>query len=73
METSGIVFLVLSALASFGIGRTVMHFRKKSRQKKETEARQRVEQVKREAPPEPESKNKAKRRRQLAAKSTGKR
>ena len=62
LETSSIVLLTVSTLASFGIGRTFMHFRKK-KQKKDAQARE--ARALRDRPVEPESKNKSKRKRQL--------
>ena len=62
LETSSIVLLAVSTLASFGVGRTFMHFRKK-KQKKEAQARE--ARALRDRPVEPESKNKSKRKRQL--------
>ncbi len=62
LETSSIVLLAVSTLASFGIGRTFMHFRKKKQKK---EAQQREARALRDRPVEPESKNKSKRKRQL--------
>ena len=61
METSHIVFLVVSASISFAIGRVIMHMRKI---KKNAEAQKRAAKALRDTPPEPESKNKAKRKRQ---------
>lgn len=62
LETSSIVLLAVSTLASFGVGRTFMHFRKK-KQKKDIQARE--ARALRDRPVEPESKNKSKRKRQL--------
>jgi mannitol-specific phosphotransferase system IIBC component len=62
METSSVILLVVSASISFALGRTIMHFRKK---KKNSEAQKRSAQALRDAPPELESKNKSKRKRQL--------
>ena len=62
LETSSIVLLAVSTLASFGIGRTFMHFRKKKQKK---EAQEREARALRDRPVEPESKNKSKRKRQL--------
>jgi len=69
METSHIILLAVSASISFALGRTIMHFRKK---KKIAEAQKRAEKVLRDAPPEPESKNKSKRKRQLLIEKSGK-
>lgn len=62
METSSIVIVLLSFAVSFGVGRTIHHFRTKRRLKLLHE-----KQVKaaRDKPPEAESKNKSKRKRQL--------
>ena len=62
METSSIVLLAVSASISFALGRTIMHFRNK---KKNAEAQKRAENALRNKPPEEESKNKSKRKRQL--------
>ena len=62
LETSSIVLLAGSTLASFGIGRTFMHFRQKKQKK---DAQQREARALRDRPVEPESKNKSKRKRQL--------
>ena len=65
METSSIILLAVSASISFALGRTVMHFRNK---KKNAEAQKRAENALRNAPPEAESKNKSKRKRQARLK-----
>ena len=62
METSSIIFLVVSCAVSFGLGRTFVHFRDKKRQKQRLE---REAQALRDCPVELESKNKSKRKRQL--------
>ena len=62
METSSIIFLVISCAVSFGLGRTFVHFRDKKRKKI---AQERAAQALRNRPVEPESKNKSKRKRQL--------
>ena len=62
LETSSIILLAISTLASFGVGRTFMHFRKK---KQKNEAQEREAKALRDRPAEPESKNKSKRKRQL--------
>ena len=67
METSHIIFLVVSASVSFAIGRTIMHFRKKKKADVAIKVRQLAERALRDAPPGPESKNKSKRRRQARA------
>jgi len=61
METSHIIILVVSLTISFAVGRTIMHMRKI---KKNAEAQKRSAKALRDAPPEVESKNKAKRKRQ---------
>jgi hypothetical protein len=67
MDTSSILLLVISSAISFGLGRTYVHFRDKKRTK-EFEIRQ--AQVLRERPVEAESKNKSRRKRQLAKQRT---
>jgi glucose-6-phosphate-specific signal transduction histidine kinase len=62
METSSIVLLAVSAVISFGIGRTIKRMRDKKREK---EAELREAQTLRDRPAERESKNRSKRRRQL--------
>jgi hypothetical protein len=62
METPAIIFLVVSCAISFGLGRIFVHFRDKKRKKA---AEERVAEVLRNRPAEPESLNKAKRKRQL--------
>jgi hypothetical protein len=62
MDPSGIALLVISCVISFGVGRTIMHFRNKRRNQKAAEAHARML---RERPPEPVALNKAKRKRQL--------
>ncbi len=62
METSHIILLVVSASISFAIGRVIMHMRKI---KKNAEAQRRAANALRDAPPEAESKNKSKRKRQI--------
>ena len=63
METSSIILLAVSASISFALGRTIMHFRNK---KKNAEAQKRADNALRNAPPEAESKNKSKRKRQIS-------
>ena len=65
MEISSIILLVVSASISFGLGRFVVHLRNKKRQSEKEQADKRAAQAHRNLPPEPESKNKAKRKRQL--------
>lgn len=62
METSNILLLVISSAVSFGVGRALMHFRRKRREK---QAQERQTQALRNRPPEVESSNKSKRKRQL--------
>ena len=63
METSSIIFLVISASNSFALGRTILHFRNKKKQAKKEHALALQAQALRDAPPGPESKNKSKRKR----------
>ena len=65
METTSIILLVVSASISFGLGRFVVHLRGKKRQLEKEQADKRAAQTRRNLPREPESKNKAKRKRQL--------
>jgi hypothetical protein len=60
MDTSGIIFLAVSASISFGLGRLVMYLRARKHKAREEQA----EQALRNLPAEPESRNKAKRKRQ---------
>ncbi len=62
METSNIVLLVISCAVSFGLGRVFVHFRNKKRREK---LLAREAETRRNRPSEPESLNKAKRKRQL--------
>ena len=62
METSSIIFLLVSASISFAAGRVIVHFRNIKRKR---QALERQAQEKRDRPAEPEAKNKAKRKRQL--------
>ena len=62
METSSIILLALSAVVSFGVGRTIKRMRDK---KREEEAQLCEAQALRERPVEKESKNRSKRKRQL--------
>jgi len=64
METSSIVLLAVSCAISFGLGRTFVHFRDKKRKKEQDVVNARAAQALRELPPEPESRNKSKRKRQ---------
>jgi hypothetical protein len=65
METSSIIFLLVSASLSFGVGRLIKYFLDKKRAAKKDQLHQREQQALLDAPPEPESKNKSKRKRQL--------
>jgi hypothetical protein len=65
MDTSGIIFLAVSASISFGLGRLFMHLRAKKRKALEKESQKCAAQALLDQPPEPESKNRAKRKRQL--------
>lgn len=65
METSSIVLLGVSCAVSFGLGRIFVHFRDKKRKSEQERAKERAAQALREQPPEAESRNKGKRRRQL--------
>ena len=65
METSSIVFLVVSCAVSFALGRVFVHFRDKKRKIVQDQAKARAAQALRDQPPEPESRNKGKRKRQL--------
>lgn len=66
MDTPGIILLVVSASISFGLGRLFVYFRDKKRKEKKEQALKRAAQALRDAPPEAESKNKSKRKRQLS-------
>lgn len=73
METSHIILLTVSASISFAIGRTIMHFRKKKKKIEQALIEKRAAQALRDAPPGPESNNKAKRRRQIRNVQRGRR
>ena len=62
METWSIIFLVVSCLVSFAMGRIFVHFRDKKRDRL---AREREAQALRNRPAEKESLNRSKRSRQL--------
>ena len=64
MQTSHLIFLVVSASISFALGRTIMHFRKKKKNADQVLAEKRVAQAQRDAPPGSEPMNKSKRKRQ---------
>lgn len=65
METSSIVLLGVSCAVSFGLGRIFVHFRDKKRKSEQERAKEQAAQALRDQPPEAESRNKGKRRRQL--------
>jgi Flp pilus assembly protein TadB len=62
METSAIIFLVISCAISFGLGRTFVHFRDKKRAR---QAQERAAQTLRDQPAEAQALNRSKRKRQL--------
>ena len=62
METSSIIFLVISCAVSFALGRIFVHFRDKKRHRL---TREREAQALRNRPAEKESLNRSKRSRQL--------
>lgn len=62
METSSIILLSVSAAMSFGLGRLFVRFRDKKRKKR---AQELAAKALRDQPPEIESRNKSKRKRQL--------
>ena len=64
METSSLILLAISASVSFAVGRTILHFRNKSRKAKKDLEEQQANRALRDVPAGPESKNKAKRKRQ---------
>lgn len=72
METSGIILLVVSASISFGLGRVFVYFRDKKRQAEKEQIEKRAAQAVRDAPPELESTNKGKRKRQQQLLQRGK-
>ena len=65
MENTHIILLAVTCAVSFGIGRTIKHFRGKKRRGEAEQAARRQAQALRDRPPEPPSNNKAKRKRQL--------
>lgn len=65
METSSVILLAVSASISFALGRTIVHFRNKKKHAKKLEEQKKALQVLWDGPPEAESKNKGKRKRQL--------
>jgi mannitol-specific phosphotransferase system IIBC component len=64
MEKSEIIVMTIGALISFAIGRTIMHFRTKKKNAEKAQANNRAPEALRDSQPGPESKNKAKRKRQ---------
>ena len=64
METSSIILLAVSASISFALGRTIMHFRNKKKNAAKEQAQQKTAKALRDGPPEVESNNKSKRKRQ---------
>lgn len=62
METSSTILLVLSCAVCFGLVRLFVYLRDKKREK---QAREQAAQAPRDRPPETESRNRSKRRRQL--------
>ena len=66
LDNISLVLLILSCAVSFGLGRLFVHFRNKKRRAAAVKAAVLAEQARRALPPEPPSKNKAKRKRQLA-------
>ncbi len=65
MENTHIVLLAVTCAVSFGVGRTIKHFRSKKRRGEAEQAALRHAQFLRDRPPEPPPHNKAKRKRQL--------
>ena len=65
METSSIFLLSACGVASFGLGRTFVYFRDKKRKQQAQKAHQQATEFRLNQPPEAESKNKSKRKRQL--------
>ena len=68
MDNTAWVILLISCAISFGLGKTIVYFRDKKRQAAKDKAPAEAARVKREKPPEPPSKNKSKRKRQLQGK-----
>ena len=66
LDNISLVFLLLSCAVSFGLGRLFVHFRDKKRKAAKDKAEAQAERARRALPPEPPSKNKAKRKRQLS-------
>ena len=69
MENTHIILLAVTCVVSFGIGRTIKHFRGKKRQGEAEQAARHRAQALRDRPPEAPSNNKAKRKRQMQAHS----
>lgn len=65
MDSSSILLLVVSASISFALGRFVVFLRNKKRNADKEKALQKLAQAIKDRPPEAESMNKAKRKRQL--------
>jgi hypothetical protein len=64
MDTTSIVLLVVTASISFGIGRVIMHVRKKKQAANKQFLAELAAKAARNAPPGPPSNNKSKRKRQ---------
>lgn len=65
MDNSSIFFLVASAAISFAIGRFIMHWRKRKHAAQTEAAKKQSAEALSNAPVKPESRNRAKRKRQL--------
>ncbi len=65
MDTSSILLLVVSASISFALGRFIVFLRDRKRRADKEKAQQKAAEALKNQPPEPESMNKAKRKRQL--------
>lgn len=65
-----LVVLVVSCTASFGLGRLILHICNKKRQATQDQSVLIADRIRRTQSPEPPSKNKSKRRRQLQGKSS---
>lgn len=72
MENSSIILLVVSASISFALGRVFVHFRDKKQKAGKERLQKLAAQALRDAPPEGESRNKAKRKRQSRNARSGK-
>ena len=68
MDNTAWVILLISCASSFGLGKTIVYFRDKKRQVAKDKALAEAARLRRDQPPEPPSKNKSKRRRQLQGK-----